>query len=38
MWITFQLRSANNLNIRTLDSSNIDETAMTGHPNGYYPI
>lgn len=37
MWVTFQLRSSNNLNIRTLDSSNVDETAMTGHPRGYYP-
>ena len=38
MWVTFQLRSTNNLNIRTLDNSNVDETAMTGHPSGYYPI
>lgn len=38
MWVTFQLRSSNNLNIRTLDNSNVDETAMTGHPSGYYPV
>ena len=38
MWVTFQLRSTNNLNIRTLDNSNVDETAMTGHPSGYYPV
>ena len=38
MWVTFQLRSSNNLNIRTLDGSNVDETAMTGHPRGYFPI
>ena len=37
MWVTFKLRSSNNLNIRTLDGSHIDETAMTGHPRGYYP-
>ena len=38
MWVTFQLRSSNNLNIRTLDGSNVDEAAMTGHPNGYFPV
>lgn len=38
MWVTFQLRSSNNLNIRTVDGSNVDETAMTGQPRGYYPI
>lgn len=37
MWVTFKVRSSNNLNIRTLDASNIDETAMCGHPRGYYP-
>lgn len=37
MWITFPVRSSNNLNIRTLDGSNVDETAMTGHRRGYYP-
>lgn len=37
MWVTFQLRSSNNLNIRTLDGSEVDETAMTGHPRGYFP-
>jgi hypothetical protein len=37
MWLTFQLRSSNNLNIRTLDSSEVDESAMTGQPRGYYP-
>ena len=37
MWVTFKLRSSNNLNIRTLDGSNVDEAAMTGHPRGYYP-
>ena len=38
MWVTFQLRSSNNLNIRTLDGSNVDETAMSGHPRGYFPV
>ena len=37
MWITFKLRSSNNLNIRTLDGSNVDEAAMTGHERGYFP-
>ena len=37
MWVTFKLRSSNNLNIRTLDGSYVDETVMQGHPRGYYP-
>lgn len=37
MWITFRVRSSKNLNIRTLDYSNVDEMAMTMHPRGYYP-
>lgn len=37
MWVTFKLRSSNNLNIRTLDGSIVDETAMTGHQRGFYP-
>jgi hypothetical protein len=37
MWVTFKLRSSNNLNIRTLDGSYVDEAAMQGHPRGYYP-
>lgn len=37
MWITFKLRSSNNLNIRTLDGSNVDESAMCGHPRAYFP-
>lgn len=36
-WITFKLRSSNNLNIRTLDGSNVDESAMVGHPRGFFP-
>lgn len=37
MWVTFRVRSSNNLNIRTLDGSYVDESAMCGHPRGYYP-
>lgn len=37
MWVTFRVRSPYNLNIRTLDSSNVDEKQMTGHARGYYP-
>lgn len=37
MWVTFKVRSSNNLNIRTLDGSNVSETAMSGHERGYYP-
>lgn len=37
MWVTFKVRSSNNLNIRTLNASNVEETAMCGHPRGFYP-
>lgn len=37
MWVTFKVRSSNNLNIRTLDGSNVDESAMCGHPRSYFP-
>ena len=37
MWVTFRVRSSNNLNIRTTDGSNIDESAMTGTPRAYFP-
>jgi hypothetical protein len=36
-WVTFRVRSSKNLNIRTLDEANIDETTMFGHPRGFYP-
>lgn len=36
-WVTFRVRSSYNLNIRTTDSSDVTETAMCGHPRGYYP-
>lgn len=37
MWVTFQLVSSINLNIRSLDSSYVDEEALTGHPRTFYP-
>lgn len=37
MWVTFKLRSTINLNVRTLDGSNVSEVAMSGHERGYYP-
>lgn len=37
MWVTFKLRSTKNLNIRSIDESNVDEAALTGHPRGFYP-
>ena len=36
-WVTFRVRSSYNLNIRTIDNSDVTETAMCGHPRGYYP-
>lgn len=37
-WVTFTVRSSFNLNIRTLDGKDTAETAMSGHPHGYYPF
>ena len=37
MWLTFQLRSSYNLNIRTIDKSNIDEHIMSGNYRSFYP-
>lgn len=37
MWVTFKVRSSNNLNIRTLDGSDVSEVAASGHEKGYYP-
>jgi hypothetical protein len=36
-WVTFKVRSSNNLNIRTTDGADVAEAAMAGHPRGYYP-
>lgn len=37
MWVTSRFRSSRNLNIRNINESVVDETALTGHPRGYYP-
>ena len=37
MWLTFTLRSSYNLNIRTIDKSNIDEYIMCGNYRSFYP-
>lgn len=36
-WVTFQLVSSSNLNIRTLDDSIVDEVSLTGHARAFYP-
>lgn len=37
MWVTVTVRSTKNLNVRSIDDSIVDETALTGHPRGFYP-
>ena len=37
MWLTFWIRSSYNLNIRTIDKSNIDESIMCGNYRSFYP-
>ena len=37
MWLTFQLRSSYNLNIRTVDKSHVDEYIMCGSHRSFYP-
>lgn len=37
MWVTFRIRSSNNLNVRTVDTSQNDEKLTCGHGRGYYP-
>lgn len=37
MWVTITVRSTKNLNIRSIDDSNVDESALVGHPRGFYP-
>jgi len=37
MWVTVTVRSTKNLNVRSIDESIVDETALTGHPRGFYP-
>lgn len=36
-WVTFQLRSSCNLNIRALDESDVNEVTKIGHGKGFYP-
>ncbi len=37
LWVTFQLVSSSNLNIRALDDSVVDEVSLTGHARAFYP-
>jgi hypothetical protein len=37
MWVTITIRSRYNLNIRSLDESQVDEKALTGHSRGFFP-
>lgn len=37
-WVTFKVCSTFNLALRSLDSTNIDETALLGKPRGFYPV
>ena len=37
MWLTFQLRSSYNLNIRTVDKSQTDEYLMCGNYRSFFP-
>lgn len=37
MWVTFTVRSNKNLNVRSLDGSVVEESALMGHPRGFYP-
>jgi hypothetical protein len=37
LWLTFHLRSSYNLNIRTIDKSNVDEYIMCGNYRSFYP-
>ena len=37
LWLTFNLRSSYNLNIRTIDKSHVDEYVMCGNYRSFYP-
>ena len=37
LWLTFQLRSSYNLNVRTIDKSHVDESIMCGNYRSFYP-
>lgn len=36
-WVTFQLRSSFNLNVRAIDESDVNQVTKTGHGKGFYP-
>ena len=38
LYITLTVRSTMNLNIRAMDGSHTDESAMFGHNRGFYPM
>lgn len=37
MWVTLPIISNNNLNVRSLDESHVDETILMGSARGFYP-
>lgn len=37
LWLTFWVRSSYNLNVRTIDKSNVDEYIMCGNYRSFYP-
>lgn len=37
LWVTFTVRSTQNLCIRAIDDSIPDEVSLIGHPRGFYP-
>lgn len=37
-WFTYKCLSSNNLGLRAIDRSNVDEEALLGNPRGFYPI
>lgn len=37
LWLTFWVRSSYNLNVRTIDKSNVDEYLMCGNYRSFYP-
>lgn len=37
-WITFKVRSSNNISIRSEDESNVSEQSLTGVSRGYFPL
>ena len=37
LWLTFWVRSSYNLNVRTIDKSNVDEHLMCGNYRSFYP-